>query len=364
MKAIYFSALFSVSIFMSAQVLKSPPSGGNKKALVGEQIGITDVTVKYDRPGVKGREGKIYGTPVVHEGFQNLGFGTAKASPWRAGANENTIIEFSTNVKVEGKNLPAGKYGFFISYGPKESIAIFSKNTSSWGSYFYDEKEDALRIPIKPVPLDRPVEWLKYEFTDQGENSAVLALAWEKLMFPMKIEVDLVETRLANYREGLRGKEGFRWESFDEAASFCLEKNTSLSEGLDWAKNAVSFQANFTTLSTYASLLDKMGKKQSADSAMKLALEKGTMVELHQYGRKLVAEKKQKEALEVFTLNASKNPKQFTTYAGLARGYSANGDYKKALAQAKMALPLAPNEMNKASVQKMIEKLEKSTDIN
>src|SRR3954469_2550860 len=108
-----------VCLTITSQVnpLSAPPPGGNKKAWAGERIGITDVTITYDRPGVKGREGKIYGTPVVHNGFEDLGFGSSKAAPWRAGANENTTIEFSTNVKVEGKDLAAGKYGFFVAYG-------------------------------------------------------------------------------------------------------------------------------------------------------------------------------------------------------------------------------------------------------
>ena len=113
-----------------------PPDGGNKKAMVGERIGITDVTIHYDRPGVKGREGKIWGQ-LVHTGYADLGFGTSKAAPWRAGANENTTIEFSTDVMIEGQTLPAGKYGFFIAYDPNECTLIFSKNTTSWGSFFY-----------------------------------------------------------------------------------------------------------------------------------------------------------------------------------------------------------------------------------
>src|SRR5882724_5835995 len=87
--------------------LTAVPSGGNKKAVTGERIGITDVTIHYDRPHVKGREGKIYGTSVVHVGYADLGFGSSKAAPWRAGANENTTIEFSNDVKVEGHDLPA-----------------------------------------------------------------------------------------------------------------------------------------------------------------------------------------------------------------------------------------------------------------
>ena len=160
------------------------PSGGNKKASVSERIGLTDVTIHYDRPGVKGREGKIWGQ-LVPVGFTDPGFGSSKSSPWRAGANENTTFEFSTDVKIEGQALPAGKYGFFIAYDPGESTLIFSKNASSWGHYYYDAKEDALRVKVKGQPLDKSVDWLKYEFSDQKENSAVVSLHWEKISHPL-----------------------------------------------------------------------------------------------------------------------------------------------------------------------------------
>src|SRR5688572_21169345 len=171
------------------------PSGGNKKAAIAEQIGLTKVVITYDRPGVKGREGKIWGQ-LVHVGFTDQGFGNSKAAPWRAGANENTTIEFSNAVRIEGQTLPSGKYGFFIAYDPNESTLIFSKNAGSWGSYYYDEKEDALRVKVKPKPQDKSVEWLKYEFSDQTENSATVSLLWEKLAIPFRIETDYINDQL------------------------------------------------------------------------------------------------------------------------------------------------------------------------
>src|SRR6478735_4575259 len=121
-------ALLLCSITATAQItLTGLPSGGNKKAMVGERIGLTDVMIHYDRPGVKGREGKIWGQ-LVPVGFIDQGFGNAKAAPWRAGANENTTIEFSTDVTVEGQKLNAGKYGFYIAYDPNESTLIFSRD--------------------------------------------------------------------------------------------------------------------------------------------------------------------------------------------------------------------------------------------
>ncbi|WP_301920778.1 DUF2911 domain-containing protein [Ferruginibacter sp.] len=146
-KKLIIASLFLLTPFLKAQ-LTITPNGGNKKAMVGERIGLTDVAIHYDRPGLKGREGKILGTLIPY-GFADLGFGTSKAAPWRAGANENTIIELSNDIKVDGKPLPAGKYGLFIAVGKEESIIIFSKNNAAWGSFFYDDKEDALRVTVK-----------------------------------------------------------------------------------------------------------------------------------------------------------------------------------------------------------------------
>src|SRR6476469_2355019 len=179
-KLSFFFITLCICCKMQAQ-LTTTPSGGNKKAMVGERIGLTDIIIHYDRPGVKAREGKIWGQ-LIPAGYTDQGFGSSKAAPWRAGANENTTIEFSTDVKIEGQPLPAGKYGFFIAYDPNECTLIFSKNSSSWGSFFYDMKEDALRVKVKPVATDKSVEWLKYEFIEEKENSVTIALEWEKLM--------------------------------------------------------------------------------------------------------------------------------------------------------------------------------------
>ena len=128
--------------------LTSLPRGGNKRASVSEEIGITDVIIRYSRPGVKKREGHIWGE-LIPTGFSQLGYGFKNPTPWRAGANENTTIEFTTDVKVEGHTLSAGKYGFFVAYDPNECTLIFSKNSTSWGNFFYDSTEDALRVKVK-----------------------------------------------------------------------------------------------------------------------------------------------------------------------------------------------------------------------
>ena len=357
-----------ISVLVFSQIpLTVAPSGGNKKATVSERIGLTDVTIHYDRPAVKGREGKIWGQ-LVHAGFIDQGFGSSKAAPWRAGANENTTIEFSTPVKIDGKNLPAGKYGFFIAYDPNECTLIFSKNATSWGSYYYDDKEDALRVKVKPSALDKSVEWLKYEFMNETENSATVALQWEKLMIPFKIEVDYITAQLESFRKELRTEKGFIWESWNQAAAWCFQHNVNLDQALVWADTATSGifggDRSFGAWSTKAQILEKLNRTAEADSIMKKTTVFASMNEIHQYGRQLLQQKKNKEALEIFKANFQKNPNQFTTLMGLVRGYSANGDYKNALKYAKQALPLAPDNNNKNNVTSMMEKLKEGKDVN
>lgn len=365
---IFLSAMLLFHQITNAQIpLTTAPSGGNKKATVAEQVGLTEVTINYSRPGVKGREGKIWGQ-LVPAGFTDPGFGSSKSAPWRAGANENTIITFSNNVKIEGHSLPAGAYGFFIAYAPDECTLIFSKNSSSWGHYYYNEKEDALRIKVKPVMLDKSVEWLKYEFVNQAAGSATVELQWEKLAIPFIIETDYTRDQIASFRKELRSSKGFIWESWDQAAQWCVQNNTNLDEALLWTDSATSinFGGNgvFTPWVTKAMVLEKSGRSREAEAVMKKALPLGTVIQVHQYGRQLLAQKKPQEAFTIFKANYDKNPNQFTTLVGLTRGYSALGDYKKALKYATQALPLAPDSLNKTSVEAMLQKLKDGKDVN
>lgn len=361
------ASLLAATTLQAQRLLTTTPSGGNKKASVTERIGITDVTVSYDRPAVKGREGKIWGQ-LVPVGYTDLNFGTSKASPWRAGANECTTIEFSTDVTIESQPLAKGKYGFFIAYDPAQSTLIFSKNTTNWGGYYYDPKDDVLRVNIKPVNTDHSAEWLKYEFTNQTETAATISLQWEKMSFPFKVEVDLNKTQIESFRTELRTDKGFYWLPWQMAAQWCLDRNTNLEEALQWADTAsnpnVLGEKNFTTLATKAQILEKLNRSAEAMSIMKEATPLGTMSQVHQYGKVLLTSKRNKEALEVFKSNFDKFPNQFTTLAGLVRGYSAVGDYKKALEYAEKALPLSPNKLNTDSVTKMIQQLKEGKDVN
>ena len=236
-------ALIACSSYSFAQVPynSAVPNGYTKKAVVSEQVGLTQVTITYHRPAVKGREGKIWGE-LVHKGFIDQGFGNRKLTPWRAGANENTIIEFDNDVKVEGQPLPKGKYGFFIAYDPLESTIIFSKRSDAWGSFFYDEKEDVLRVKVKPQPIEKSVENLKYEFSDQTQNSAVIALSWEKLSIPFKVEVDYLKQQFEAFVIESQNPRGFTSQGLNIAASWTLQNNYQLEKGLEWATSGNSLE--------------------------------------------------------------------------------------------------------------------------
>ncbi|HJP62829.1 MAG TPA: DUF2911 domain-containing protein [Mucilaginibacter sp.] len=361
-------AIIQVTCISPVQAqLTSLPNGGNRRASVSEGIGLTNVYINYSRPAVKKRDGHIWGE-LVPPGYVDQGFGPSKHAPWRAGANESTFIEFSTDVKIEGQPLAAGKYGFFVAYDPNECTLIFSKNSTAWGSFFYKPEEDVLRVKVKPVPADKSVEWLKYEFTDQAPSSAVVALQWEKLVIPFKIDVDVVGTQLASFRRELQGEKGFTWEGWDQAAQYCVQNKTNLDEALLWTDTATSINfggdKSFTAWSTKASVLDGLGKTQEAADVMKKAYPYGNMNELYFYARGLTRQKKGQQALDVFKINYDKHPNEFLTNAGMARGYSAVGDYKKALTYAQKAQAQAPDPANKNIVNTMVQKLQDGKDIN
>jgi hypothetical protein len=356
----------STTAWSQIMPLTAEPDGGNKKASVAEQIGIVKIAITYSRPGVKGREGKIWNTPVARYGFVDQGHGTSTAAPWRAGANENTAISFSHPVQIEGKDLPAGTYGFFIALGETESTLIFSKIYTSWGSFYYDEKQDALRVTVKNQTLDKSVEWLKYEFLDQTENSAVIAMSWEKRMIPFKVEVDRKGLQIAAFTNDFRTTRPYY--DYIQAAQWCIANDTALEQALAWIDRGIYFrimgEKNFRSLSTKAAVLTKLNRTEEAKKVMDEALPMGAVLDVHFYGRQLLNQKEAKEAFKVFKLNYDKNPNQFTTNIGMTRGHSAIGEYKKALPFARAALAQAPDQRNKENVEIMIKKLEEGKDVN
>jgi hypothetical protein len=356
MRILFSILLFATTLTVVAQMTQ-PAAGGNKKASVSEWIGITKVTIDYNRPGVKGREGKIWGE-LVHYGFADLHYGTSKAAPWRAGANENTTFEVSTDVMVEGKPLPAGKYGFFIAMAKDKATIVFSKFNNAWGSFYYDPKDDALRVEVPVQYSDRSVEWLKYEFDNQTDSSAVVSLQWEKARIPFGVSVDLRKTQLAAYRNEFNSGQFYRyWQNMNDAANFCLVNNVNLEEGLSWAERSINTffgEANFKTLSTYSGLLEKLNQKQKADSVMKVALPMGKALDLLLYGNSLTKMKKHQDAFKVFEFGYKKYPKDTYSLLGMSLGHYFVGHQKEAIAFAQKGKDSTADEGFKSYFDKMI----------
>lgn len=363
---ILFLAAIAVPGFSQIKPITIEPDGGNKKASVSEQVGIVNITIAYSRPGVKGREGKIWNTPVAHYGFADQGHGTSTAAPWRAGANENTTMSFTHPVKIEGKDLPAGTYGFFIALGEEESTLIFSKISTSWGSFYYDPAEDALRVTVKNQTLDKSVEWLKYEFINQEDDAVTIAMSWEKRMIPFKVQVERKALQMAAFRNDFRTTRPYY--DFIQAADWCVRNDYELEQALAWMDRAIYFRVmgekNFRSLYMKANVLMKMNKIEDAKKVMQEAIPLGTMTDVHYYGRTLLNMKEVDEAVKVWKANYEKFPNEFTTNVGMGRAYSATGNYKKALGYMKAALSQAPNDLNKNSVETMIKKLEEGKDVN
>jgi Protein of unknown function (DUF2911) len=318
------------------------------KAFVGQTIGLTDVTVAYHRPTINKRA--VWGTLVPY------------GQVWRAGANENTTVTFSTPVTVEGKPLAAGTYGLHMIPGKDSWTVIFSTNSTSWGSFTYDEKEDALRVSVKPHGSEFREE-LSYEFEDVTFDSAVLALEWEKLTVPVRIGADTKSIAVDSFKKELRSIPGNSWEGFVAASYGTAEVGGSLEQALKFAEDAVKWESRYDTWKMKADILRKMGRNAEAETAMAKALELGTVRDRHLYARKLLEEKKVEEAFALFQANAAKYPGEWITKAGLARGWAAKGDFAKATKYMKEALAGAPEE-DKKSLQELIERLGKREDIN
>jgi len=348
--------------------LTLPPDGDNERSTVTQQVGLVKVTVDYSSPDVHApngddRRGKIWGQLVPY-GMANLGFGTCgDQCPWRGGANENTVFTTNHDVKVQGQPLPAGSYGLHFIPGPDEWTVIFSKNHTSWGSFFYDAKEDALRVQAKPEKGEYH-EWLTYEFTDRHPDKATVALKWEDLQLPISITVDdAAGLYMASLRNDLRSEPGFTWQGWVNAAQYALNSKADLAQGLEWAQNAVSppiGQPNFTTLGTLARLQAANGQADEAKKTMDMALNHPTAgpFDLHGYARQLQAEGKNDEALKIFELNAKLHPGAWPVQFGLARGYAGVGKKKEAIEAARKALAQAPDPAAKQNIENVIEQLE------
>jgi tetratricopeptide (TPR) repeat protein len=320
----------------------------SQHAIVTQRLGVTDITINYHRPLANDR--KVWGGLVPY------------GQVWRAGANENTTITFSDPVTIEGKPLAAGTYGLHMIPNEDQWTIIFSKMHTAWGSFSYDQAEDALRVTVKPATTDLH-NALAYDFDQLQPDSTVVTMSWDKVAVPFKVAVNLPQTVEASLHNQLRGLSQYTWDAWDDAATYLVDNKMDLNEALKYEDKSIQNEERFENLMTKSRILDAMGQKDQATVARNKALAMGNAQQLYGYARQLQRQKKQDEAFAVFRTMEKKYPGNWLTYAGMGRIACSQGNYTKATDDMKLALSTAP-DLGKPSVEGLIKRLEAKEDIN
>ncbi|WP_422362138.1 DUF2911 domain-containing protein [Reichenbachiella sp.] len=304
-----------------------------------QRLGVTDITINYYTPAVKGRD--IWNGVVPMNG---------DPIPWRIGANMNTTIAFSTDVLVEGQSLKAGSYGLHAIPTSEDWTLLFSKNDNLWGSYYLDQEKDViLSVQISPEESEHS-EQLDFEFKNRTDSTLEVTIEWEKLSLPIQIGVDLNETVLASFRYQLRGETTYAWEAWDTAAQWCLNRNTNLDEALTWINRSIeggyggyAATKNFTNLSTKSSILWALGKKEDSDKLMAEAIPLMNNVQSDYWvGKQLSDQGRNNMSLQFFNEMVKKFPETWYVYLGATRAEYINGNAKKALKHLAKTKAMAP----------------------
>lgn len=306
------------------------------RASVSQTVGLTTVSLTYDRPSVNGRE--VWGALVPYD------------SVWRAGANENTVLEFSSPVKVGGQTLEAGRYGLHMIPTRGDWTVILSRQANAWGSFSYDPKEDALRFTATPAPGEMH-ERLTYTFDNPTESAVVLTLRWEKLAVPIPLAVDSKTVVTDSLREQLRGLGRFFWQPWSQAAAWCAANGVNLEEATAWADRSIAMNENFTNLRVKAALLGQQGDQAGAAAAAQRSLAIATEAEVNTYGYLLMGQNKVDSALAIFRKNVKDHPKSWNTYDSLAEAYARKGDRKLAIDNYSKALAMTQDPAQKQRIQ-------------
>lgn len=320
----------------------------SQHAVLTQRIGITDITINYHRPMVNKR--KVWGTLVPY------------GQVWRAGANENTTIAFTDSVTIEGKPLPKGTYGLHMIPAENEWTIILSKNSTSWGSFTYDQAEDALRVTVKPQAADFH-EALTYDFDDVGPDSSIVTMRWEKVAVPFKVGVNTHEIVAQNLHNQLRGLAQYSWDGWDDGANYLLQEKIDLDEALKYCDRSIQNEARYDNFMTKSRVLDALNRKDEATTTRNKALTMANAIQLHTYARQLQNDGKQAEAFAIFKENAKKNPDQWVVHVGLSRMYSAQGDFTSAAREMSTAIATAPDPQ-KPPLQAFAKRLDAKEDIN
>ena len=315
----------------------------SQAASVSQTVGLTEITISYHRPRVQGRN--VWGELVPY------------GEVWRAGANENTTIEFSTAVEVDGHPLAAGRYGFHTLPTAGAWQVIFSSVDSNWGSFAYDAREDVLRVEVKPeaAPFE---EALAFTFDDATARETTVALRWEKLRVPFKVTVDTPEIVYQSLKRELRGLGQFFWQPWNQAATTLLTSKVHLDDAMVWVDKSIAIQKNFANSFTKARLLGEKGDAAGAKKLMDEALPGANEAELNAYGYQLMGGGNTADAVAIFRENVKRHPESWNAHDSLGEALAAQGKKAEAATLYRKALTMAP-EAQKARIQAVLDGLQK-----
>ena len=235
-----------------AQVRTPRPS---PNATLTQTVGLTDVTIKYSRPGVKGRT--IWGELVPYD------------QVWRTGANEATTITFSDDVSVGGQKLAKGTYALFTVPGRDTWDVVFNKQGEQWGAFSYDKTQDVARVTVKPVVADHR-EWMSFEIPDVTTDQATVVLRWEKVAVPFTIDTGSTAKTMTNLKNAMKPS----WQLPYSAASFAFENKGAATdqEISEWLDQSLRVQATTANLWLKARFLQRLGKTAEARAAADQAI--------------------------------------------------------------------------------------------
>lgn len=315
------------------------------EASVRQIVGVTEIEVVYHRPAVNDRA--VWGGLVPYD------------QVWRAGANENTVISFSTPVRVAGREVAAGRYGLHMIPTAGEWTVILSRMSDAWGSFTYDPAEDALRFPAtaESAPF---LERLAYSFDEVEQDSTVLALRWEKLRVPIPISVERTNLVLADFRRQLRGLPRFGWQAWNQAANWSRQNGGDLAEAEEWADRSIGIQRNFTNLSTKSRIAAARGRAAEAEQLLSQALSLATEADVNALGYQHLGAGEVDRAIAVFRQNVADHPDSWNTYDSLGEGLAAKGDKAEAIRNYEKALSMVTDETQQTRIRGVLATLRRN----
>jgi hypothetical protein len=321
-------------IVTSAQSRDIVFPAGSPRGGASADVGFTRVSVDYGRPAVRGRT--VWGELVPWD------------SVWRAGANENTVLAFSSPVIVGGTTIPAGRYGLHMIPTKGPWTIILSREANNWGSFSYRQDEDAVRFRASPRPSEM-TERLQYTMDDVTDSSMVLTLRWEKLAVPIPLAINTRQVVADSIQSQLRALPQFFPQAWSQAARWALV-NDRVDQAGEWADKAIALQPNYQSLRVKSMVLARQGNTAAADSLQARALAVATEADVNAWGYELLGQKKVDQAIGVFARNVKDYPRSWNTYDSLAEAYANKGDRKLARANYEKALAMVGDEVQKQRI--------------